>query len=283
MQPQISQRPQVHRGFTLIELLVVIAIIALLIGILLPALGKARESGRQILNASNQRQIVTGFQAFAETNKGYFPGVEGRGNTFAKAFTDASEINDWTISGSGAGRHIPARFLLLLQNDFVSSEILLSPGERGDALQDFRVAGLTIDGSRGGGSNLQGPVLVPYKPGGWERGQFVYDYNIQTVFYSYALLDLFNQDNLYVFEPLVRGWSNQATSDSAVISDRLLFRDEGLYNEHTAATTKEERDGLRQSLWQRDRGWIGHVGFGDGHVEWSTTSILRVTNYGGYF
>lgn len=61
------------RGFTLIELLVVIAIIALLVGILLPALGAARAAARSTVSVSNLRQLGTVIHTYALENKDSFP------------------------------------------------------------------------------------------------------------------------------------------------------------------------------------------------------------------
>ena len=65
-----ASRPERNGGFTLVELLVVIGIIALLVAMLLPALSKAQEQARRVHCMSNMRQLVIGWNMYAEDNKG---------------------------------------------------------------------------------------------------------------------------------------------------------------------------------------------------------------------
>lgn len=67
--------PEKRRGFTLIELLVVIAVMAILVGMLLPALAGARESGRAAGCLANLRQSATIVSIYADENDGRTPAL----------------------------------------------------------------------------------------------------------------------------------------------------------------------------------------------------------------
>lgn len=60
-------------GFTLIELLVVVAIIAILASFLMPALGRAKESGKRISCVNNMRQLGLAATMYCDENEGQFP------------------------------------------------------------------------------------------------------------------------------------------------------------------------------------------------------------------
>ena len=73
MEERKNKLQKKRNGFTLIELLVVVAIIAILAAMLLPALTKAREKGRQAVCISNLKQFGIAFFMYTQDNGEYFP------------------------------------------------------------------------------------------------------------------------------------------------------------------------------------------------------------------
>jgi len=72
----ISSRTRCPRGFTLIELLVVIAIIAILAGLLLPGLGRAKQKALGIACLNNHRQLMLAWRMYVEDNRDQLPFVK---------------------------------------------------------------------------------------------------------------------------------------------------------------------------------------------------------------
>lgn len=116
-------------AFTLIELLVVISIIALLIGILLPALGAARRNANMMKNSTQVRSIIQGMLTFANSNKDHLPGRNKRnGEVLAKDIEFyGGNKND------PVGHEVGARYALLLEQSIISGDIMLSPGDTRDS------------------------------------------------------------------------------------------------------------------------------------------------------
>jgi prepilin-type N-terminal cleavage/methylation domain-containing protein len=252
-------------GFTLIELLVVMAIIALLLGILLPALNKARAKARQVKSATQLSQIHKGLITYASDEDGIFPTPSKISRRqYAGAF----------VPGKGAEDHLLNNhanvYSALIQRNFVSPQILVCPAE-----VNSRVV-VDSDYDYSEYKPIQGSFwdMHPDYKGdedpntqGWDDDGFQSDLNGECNV-SYATMMLVGQR-------LRNQWRDGMDSSYVVLGTRGPGEEDGTsyaIGANASGTALYENSQTINIFGGREE-WFGNLCFNDGHMEYDNTFI----------
>ena len=132
-----TQHLPARRAFTLIELLVVITIIAILMGILLPALARAQENARRQTDKSILRQIWMGWDGYGAGHKGNYPTPAFMDREMVQiAPGQMAEVNGSGIPTWGFNHHAAVQSASIMQNLFTANE-LVSPSDPHPAVYTY--------------------------------------------------------------------------------------------------------------------------------------------------
>ncbi len=245
------------RAFTLIELLVVIAIIALLVGLLLPALAKAQRNAKSLKDATQIRQIHAAFLGFANDAKGKLPTP----GLIHRNMADLDGTGTGTVFVPGMGpedvtkNHSAPLYSACIAQNLFGADILIGPTEVNPVIVEDK----NYDFS------AYDPTNITQDTGFWDP-DFKVDIDQETgeANSSYSHLALCGQRKDLK-------WRNTQAEGDPMLSTRGV--ENGLLTgvEYTQSQTLELH-GPRQQ-------WVGNVVFNDNHTEQVNNFYPILTSY----
>jgi len=248
-----------RRAFTLVELLVVIGIIAVLIGILLPALNRARESARIIKCMSNLRTIAQASMQYSIDNKNCFlPSV------IWKDGSGGSNKADWWAHLLTGRKYLPRQNVDSDSSPMAFGSVLVCPSVQ----SDFTVANSAIDGIRRKVSDWVDPPSAQNPPGLWVDIAYGINGTTYSTSESASIYNAFYPCTSISFgaavcSPLKKRTATKKSSD-------LVFMFDGKeWNVWTSNLIRTRIAGWRHGAWlpsKPDSSGRVNVSFMDGHV-----------------